>query len=530
MDPLTNLLEYGQSTKTTKVLPTAAIILGLVLASLILATVAITTLGFSSQIPLLFSLRESEIPSTDSAATAESATLTQCDYAILGGGIAGVFTAYQLAKAGKQNICVVEATSRLGGRLETFTLGNSKKYDLGGVRVNNQHTVMKNLAAELNINFTSGYYVDKYEAQALGIPSNVLMVSRGVRTDDKEILRAQGYPLASGAVSGWDVLLDTGSAAFQNSPLQDTFSYTQSGLGSAEEMSYFMSTFRFRGDFQAVDRKTYAEFALADSVDPLNFYPIGGMGEFVRKMSLAAQQTGRVTFFMSESVKSIDLSPFSTSSVKKYLIGTSLRFIHAKNVIINIPPQAFKQVTGQFGSALNASPALKQSKAVPVVTILLRFASRWWEQVSPARRIWTDSNCLQYLEIPLSPQGKETNAFRAAYADGHCAKEWNDLYEMGGSALVQTTVMNYLKELYPNTTIPTPVELVYRLWNDAWYFEKPSATLSIDQKQQWALNPITGEKIVFVGEAFHLERTWSVGAVKSAIAALNTKLGVSTNY
>ncbi|EFC37715.1 predicted protein [Naegleria gruberi] len=473
-------------------------------------------------------VHQEKVHSADSTTTTATPTLA-CDYAILGGGISGVFTAYQLAKNGKNNICVVESTDRLGGRLETFTLGNSKKYDIGGIRVNNQHTVMKNLAKELNITLVGGYYLDKSEAQDLNLPSNVLMVSRDVSTNDKNVLRSQAYPKATGAVSGWDVLLGTSSEFFINSTLQDTFSFTQAGLGSAEEMSYFQSTFRFRGDFQAVDRKTYAEFANVDSIDPLNFYPVGGMGEFVRKMSLIAQQSGKVRFLLSETVQTINPHSSSTTN-KKYRIQTCLRNIEAKNVVIAIPPLALKDIKGSIAATLNAEPAFKQSKPLPVSTITMRFQQRWWEQASPARRIWTDSNCIQLIEIPITPSGIESNAFRVSYADGHCAREWNDLYLGGGKSLIEKTILQYLTAIYPGVSIPQPLETVFKLWPDAWYFEQPSAAVTLADKQKWALNPIQNENVVLVGEAFHLERTWSVGAVKSAIDALNQRFGVKTNY
>lgn len=40
-----------------------------------------------------------------------------CNILIVGGGIGGVHTAYQLAKRGKESVCLFELENRLGGRI-----------------------------------------------------------------------------------------------------------------------------------------------------------------------------------------------------------------------------------------------------------------------------------------------------------------------------------------------------------------------------------------------------------------------------
>lgn len=424
-----------------------------------------------------------------------------CDYVIAGGGIGGVYSAYQLLKSGKTGIiCLLEQNHEFGGRLKTITLGNGRRADVGGTRVNAEHYAMLKLGAELGIAMEGGDYDNK-----------IAILSRDLLVHDQEELRPV-YPTA-GNVSGWDILLDTNSEYFKTSPLQDTFSFTMYGLGTSEDMQYFMAGFRFRGDFQGVDRKTYAEFANSDTVNPLNFYPNNGMQEYTIRMVEKMSGHHKIKMRLNDKIEKIERYQFDT---RRYVVQTANWNYVGKNLIIAIPPLALQSVGGNIVRELNSNPAMIQSKPIPVAVVLLRFAYRWWEQVSPSRRLWTNDNCIQLMEQPLTPARQLTNTFRAVYADGYCAQEWESIYRLGGASLVQTTLLNYLSYFYPNVTIPTPEQIVIKIWDDAWYFETPDASVNLTQKEVWAAKPLKGEPVYLVGEAYNLIRTWAQGAVLSA--------------
>ena len=62
-----------------------------------------------------------------------------CNYGIIGGGISGLTTTYELSKKFGAQVCLFEKSSNLGGRIKDVDLVTGKtiniKADLPGVRV-----------------------------------------------------------------------------------------------------------------------------------------------------------------------------------------------------------------------------------------------------------------------------------------------------------------------------------------------------------------------------------------------------------
>lgn len=433
-----------------------------------------------------------------------------CDVMVIGGGIGGVYTAYRINQAKPdKKVCLIEATNRFGGRLKTITLDNGEKFDVGGVRFNEEHTLMKKLASDLGIEAEAASYLSLGDAPLSEV--NVMMVSRGVIANNTIDLKERAYPSVRAMKSGWDVILDRETEYYKNSPLEDTFSFIQRGLGSAEEMSYFLSTFRFQGDFQGVDRKTYSVFAEHDTVNHINYYPKEGMQAFVDKMMKKLNEN--VHIIHSRAVSSVSWCNERNGKICVF-VGES--FVMADQLVFAVPPQSVSEMSGSIARELASHIMIKQSRPVPASVVTMRFEHAWWESASSARRIWTDSNCIQLIEHPITEERKKSKAFRAVYADGRCALEWAQIYSVGGTELVKKTVLNYMIDIYPGVEIPQPLETHVEIWDISWHFESPGAPYSMTDKEQWAIKPlIYTDKISFVGEAFNMKRTWAEGALQS---------------
>jgi monoamine oxidase len=81
------------------------------------------------------------------------------DVLVLGAGLAGLAAARDLA-AGGADVVVLEARSRVGGRVEQVTLEDGRLVQLGGEVVGNAHTAYQALIAELGLTLVPSYVAE----------------------------------------------------------------------------------------------------------------------------------------------------------------------------------------------------------------------------------------------------------------------------------------------------------------------------------------------------------------------------------
>jgi monoamine oxidase len=86
--------------------------------------------------------------------------MNDTDYVIVGGGITGLYCAYELIKQGKHNILIIEASDRLGGRILSEKY-NGNNLELGAGILKPHHTYLLNLIKELNLDKTLTSWVSK---------------------------------------------------------------------------------------------------------------------------------------------------------------------------------------------------------------------------------------------------------------------------------------------------------------------------------------------------------------------------------
>ncbi len=84
------------------------------------------------------------------------------DVVVLGAGLAGLSAARDLVRGGA-DVLVLEARSRVGGRVEQATLDDGRIVQLGGEVVGNGHTAYQQLVAELGLTLIPSYVAEPGE-------------------------------------------------------------------------------------------------------------------------------------------------------------------------------------------------------------------------------------------------------------------------------------------------------------------------------------------------------------------------------
>jgi len=95
------------------------------------------------------------------------------DVAVLGAGLAGLSAARDLMRGGA-DVVVLEARSRVGGRVDATTLPDGRVVQLGGEVIGEKHTAYLQLLSELGLSAEPSYVADPGEI-SWGLPEGVFV-------------------------------------------------------------------------------------------------------------------------------------------------------------------------------------------------------------------------------------------------------------------------------------------------------------------------------------------------------------------
>ncbi|MCC7536762.1 MAG: FAD-dependent oxidoreductase, partial [Deltaproteobacteria bacterium] len=456
-----------------------------------------------------------------------------CDVVVIGGGAGGLHTAFRLAPELGEDVCLFERESELGGRIHDVPMDpsnpESPRVGTGARRVMEGQQVLFDLATELGIE------LEVAPGQA------DLISARGAFAFGKDAL----FPLYPGAPADPDAddhesfLYDT----LRFSPMRamapshpDFRSYIRALVGT-QGFNFLHDMSRFRADFEyPLDARGYLDYLDEEwDVCCTPSYPIGGMSTFIRGMEAAAREDG-ARIFTDEPVVAL------RSADEGYEIETEEYLVSAQRVVVAIPPVAFNHIEGDIAEQIRAEGEYQSILEVKVATITQWWPSSWWETVrnpdltedNQVWRAWTTDHCLNFIEIPLEPYAAAQHVTRTVYDDDlNCVNFWEELARTGTDA-VEEEIRRGLEVLFNENglttpvTIPDPIRTYVQIWPAAWHWIRAGAPYTNAQVFDWAAEPIAGEEICMVGEAYNPQRSgWSDGAYKSSINALNERFGMS---
>lgn len=441
-----------------------------------------------------------------------------CDIAILGGGAAGLHTAFRLAPQYADKVCLFERENRLGGRIYDVAKNDhdprSPVFGLGALHIMETQDVVFSLANELGI---------AYEPVPF---NNDLILARGQRATDANTLRRLAYPLVD--PGGETVLYDKlrlGPERAHVGRYPDFRSYARAVLGG-DNYAFLADIFRFRGDFTyPLSARGYLEFLDEErNVCCTTSYPVGGMSEFIRRMEQKAVRAG-VRIIKGQTVQQLNIA---AGGYGRYQIITPGYLARANRLVIAIDAEAFKAVGGTLARRIQQQPQFQDLIGVKVVTIDQWWPSSWWQNVVPGKRAWSTETCVNFIEIPAARYAARQQVTRSVYQDDlPCANFW-EITAQRGTTAVEDEIKRGLQSIFPGAAIPKPLKTVVKVWPAGWYWLKAGSPYSNADIAVWAILPLPGEQVSLVGEAYNPQRsTWSDGAYKSSINTLNALYGFS---
>ncbi len=484
---------------------------------------------------------DDEVPSPDAAAGPDAGAdaggpAIDCDVAIVGGGAGGLYTAFRLAATMGQGVCLFEKDAELGGRIHDVQLDEtdpqSPRFGTGARRVMEGQTVLFELATELGLTMEMPELTaDLVSARGrFGFSKDALLPFYPAITPDTD-------PLIDEETFLYDKLR-LGTARPMASTYPDFRAYVRDVAGD-EEYWFLHDMSRFRADFEyPLDARGYLDYLDEEwDVCCTASYPVGGMSAFIRGMETKSTEAG-ARVFKGEPVLSID--KVGTT----YRLVTANRTVNATKVVIAVPPDGLRHIEGDVSERIQAQQQFQDIIGVRVVTVTQWWPSNWWAQIhDPALgaaaqvwRAWTTGHCLNFIEIPLEPYAVDQNVTRSVYDDDiACVAFWEEVAK-GGDEAVAAEVKRGLEYLFSgngvsapaSVVIPEPLKTHVQIWPNAWHWLRAGSEYTNAQLFDWAVEPLAGEPVGLVGEAYNVQRSgWSDGAYKSSIHLLEQKYGMT---
>ncbi len=474
-------------------------------------------------------------------------TTVDCEVAIIGGGPGGLHTAFRLGPTQGKNVCLIEKESELGGRIHDVPFDekdpSSPRVGVGGRRVMETQEVLFSLATELGITLEKPPLV----ADLIGARGKYAFAKDDLRSQYQGLLTQQDLSVD---YETWlyDVLRKGPGRANIGSAV-DLRSYVRANAGLSG-YDFLRDMSRFRADFEyPLDARSYMDYLDEEwDVCCQASYPIGGMSTFIQGMEKKAVESG-VRIFKSQAVTHIERSGkgfrYRVRSQADSAPGSTAKnlVVNANRLVVAVSPYWLKQIDGDLANDIKGRSEFQQITGVRVVTITQWWPEAWWQQIKDPNktsdnnvwRAWTTDLCLNFMEIPQEPYAAAAKVTRTVYDDDiRCVQFWEELAKQGMPKL-EAELQAQLNKLFNNNgatmpatvSIPKPLKTYVKVWPDAWHWLGASATLTNADLANWAVQPLSGEEVGLVGEAYYVNRSgWSDGAYKSSLRLLNEKYGL----
>jgi lysine 2-monooxygenase len=487
------------------------------------------------------------------------------DAAIVGGGIAGLYTAWRLNTSPKPpRIGLFECSERLGGRIDTFCLptsGPPTKVEFGAMRFTACMVFVASLLKHFGIQTETfpGSAVRSLYLRGVQIP-----VSGGGSSQSFPYRLASGEPpdpvaltekVLNGAVPNattltaaqWLQTIRTGR--FRGRPLWAWgFWNMAEELISNEAYDFLFNGFGLQSvlaNFNGATGIRMMALILNDYVNGRTYRPVDGWGSLTDKIEQSVKAASRCR--IETGWRLVDLKRAAGGVELVFDTRTGTRSITAGRVVLAMPRRALELLDfgdlfpeqQRFSRELKILQKLSRVGQVPAFKLIMVYSEPWWQKTCG----WSDG--VSVTDLPIRQlfygvgQGGDaaSNArvLLASYCDSESATFWSGLANLGpdfaisasigevaetrGGNLVNAIERQLQVLLQISTPLPKPVWIGYMDWSKdpfgaAWHEWLPG--IDVLQAIPDMRHPFADLPIFVCGEAYSWFQGWIEGALMSA--------------
>ena len=405
------------------------------------------------------------------------------DIIILGGGIAGLYSAYRLSKRSPTSkILILEKENVLGGRVKTYK-DKLMQVEAGAGRFHSGHTLYIALLKEL------------------GLAGNMMKIGKDnifydVRT--KIPIDNPNAPLIKRLIANFDKVPP------ETMRTMTVLDYATHIL-TQEEIMVLKETFGYYTELVTMNAHDCLSLLKDHLYGDHTFYVLkGGMNQVIDKLEEILLKNRGINILLKHSVADIRIlegGNYTVSCHRRKLVCVGKKVISAlpKQVLEKIP--FFKPIHNVLKHSIFCGPLCRIYSAFPVGDD----GESWFAGLN---KFTTNNN----LRIVIPIRG---GVIMTSYTDNKYAKFWKNLYENGGVEATNKELLRLMEESTGIKNIPKPIETNIFYWDcGVGYWTVGTDSKEISDK---IIQPMAGDNVFICGDHFsEKNQQWIEGALDTS--------------
>ena len=400
------------------------------------------------------------------------------DYIIVGGGIAGLYSALKITQAFPQaKVALTEMYSNFGGRIHTYN-HNGVQFEKGAGRIHSSHSMVSAL-------------VKRYGLTKIKIPSEELAEWHPM---SEKTTKNMWKSLSTFLIS---VLSKFSTQTLQTHTLEQILYKTM----EVHTIKVMLKRFAYTSELDTLR----ADLALESLRHELGngdgyFYVLKeGLHSIIEH--ILKELEGKVTFLMEHRLVSLTTKE---TPILNFAVGKKQKTLMAKKAILAIHSNALKGL-----AVFKNLPILKHLEMTPLLRIYGVFPQPAWFANIP--RTITDSPLRNI--IPISAK---TGTIMTSYTDNNDTKYWIDVLKKHGEKGVSKQIIKESEKLF-ELTIPEPTFFKMCHWKDGCSYWLPGL-YDVKEVSRKFMNPLplSHPNVYVCGESYSTNQAWIESALEHA--------------